>query len=783
MFSFLVRTLLALSLMMLPATSQAQMLMTGVGPGSGGSGSHSFMLQMQTNCPFTVCAGSYGAYSFMFGAASPYVPVTDYNSVWTLQPGTFPNNSVLNWKTPSGAPNSTICGGLCGVWGGLTLVYANYDASLPKVTVTPQMMSDITSYTKNYSFTYSGVGLFDSLSEFWATQSAHPSPDANSNSAALYEIGYILHDPTYAFHNSGTVVGTNFADNGVTFSVRSHGTYYTIANLAGVDVASGSLNEVNLIKYLTAWGAVSGSEWINGENFGIEPQANTVPNVGQYNVVSYAASMVGNTGGGNADYLGTNLFPDTNDFTGWTLGDVTSITGQADFNGGTSAILLQETATTATHGPFIVSTTVPSRALDLVWFEDILPNKGRNFIELFLSDTAFSNQLVSVFDTTALTTSTTAQIGSLTLVTRQIIDLGNGWRRIFVRAHKPSGITTIFTAVQLMSNATTTTYLGDVTKGMTFRVRNRLSEGQGVTLTGTCPAGNTSAAYTCTPTIVGGQDPISCGLGTGALPTGWSINSTTCVVSGTTTVAGTYNFSIRATYASIFFSDLPETVMVTTVSLPTNTVAPTITNPSVQATFTVQGMSLTCNNGTWTGSPTFAYEWRHSGTIISGQTAQTYTVQSGDNALLIDCGVTGNNIAGSVGPVISSNNATGIAGTLMVNEQPSSQGAWGASGGWSYTLNRINASGSTSFNGIARPISGLTAGKTLQIIHDQSVTSGDFQFQATGATNPNGTDRATTGTAFTDSIVIPASPTGIKIQNQAAGTTGWVQNILAVQLP
>lgn len=77
-------------------------------------------------------------------------------------------------------------------------------------------------------------------------------------------------------------------------------------------------------------------------------------------------------------------------------------------------------------------------------------------------------------------------------------------------------------------------------------------------------------------------------------------------------------------------------------SAPVNTVAPALSGSFFA------GQVLTCSTGTWINSPTgYAYQWRLSGVNISGATSNTYTVQNGDDGLLLDCVVTASNLSGS----------------------------------------------------------------------------------------------------------------------------------------
>lgn len=76
---------------------------------------------------------------------------------------------------------------------------------------------------------------------------------------------------------------------------------------------------------------------------------------------------------------------------------------------------------------------------------------------------------------------------------------------------------------------------------------------------------------------------------------------------------------------------------------PANTVLPSITSsPTV-------GTTVTATTGTWTGTPTitYAYQWKLNGTNISGATASTYVIQSGDVGQSLTVTVTATNSAGS----------------------------------------------------------------------------------------------------------------------------------------
>jgi hypothetical protein len=84
---------------------------------------------------------------------------------------------------------------------------------------------------------------------------------------------------------------------------------------------------------------------------------------------------------------------------------------------------------------------------------------------------------------------------------------------------------------------------------------------------------------------------------------------------------------------------------------PTNSIAPVITGAAVVDEV------LNVTSGTWTGSPTFAYQWRRGGVAISGATTNSYTLVSGDITSIITCTVTGTNGSGSVGALSNATDA------------------------------------------------------------------------------------------------------------------------------
>jgi hypothetical protein len=97
---------------------------------------------------------------------------------------------------------------------------------------------------------------------------------------------------------------------------------------------------------------------------------------------------------------------------------------------------------------------------------------------------------------------------------------------------------------------------------------------------------------------------------------------------------------------------------------PQNTSPPTISGAAQQ------GQTLTANNGTWTDTPSFGYQWRRCDSTggacvnIAGATAKTYALGASDVGSTIRVVVTGTNSAGS--------NAATSAATGVVQAAPAS---------------------------------------------------------------------------------------------------------------
>jgi hypothetical protein len=74
---------------------------------------------------------------------------------------------------------------------------------------------------------------------------------------------------------------------------------------------------------------------------------------------------------------------------------------------------------------------------------------------------------------------------------------------------------------------------------------------------------------------------------------------------------------------------------------PINSVTPALSGTAQE------GQTLTCSTGTWSGTPTYTYQWKRNGSNIGSATNSTYTLITADVGQSIKCTVTATNALGS----------------------------------------------------------------------------------------------------------------------------------------
>lgn len=97
-----------------------------------------------------------------------------------------------------------------------------------------------------------------------------------------------------------------------------------------------------------------------------------------------------------------------------------------------------------------------------------------------------------------------------------------------------------------------------------------------------------------------------------------------------------------AVTAGLTTSGINESLREAFPTTPASAAAPELTGTAIA------GSVLTCSQGTWAHEPTYVvYQWLRGGAVISGQSGDTYTLQTADQGQAITCVVTAGNGAGA----------------------------------------------------------------------------------------------------------------------------------------
>lgn len=128
----------------------------------------------------------------------------------------------------------------------------------------------------------------------------------------------------------------------------------------------------------------------------------------------------------------------------------------------------------------------------------------------------------------------------------------------------------------------------------------------------TLPAGTTGQGYSQTIFATGGTGPYTFAVTAGALPTGLSLNTSTGAITGTTTVPGTFSFTITATDADSCTGTQDYAVDVNNALCPTLSLAPP-TFPDA-----IFGVAYSQNASASGGQEPYTYAITGTGTLPSG---------------------------------------------------------------------------------------------------------------------------------------------------------------------
>jgi len=260
------------------------------------------------------------------------------------------------------------------------------------------------------------------------------------------------------------------------------------------------------------------------------------------------------------------------------------------------------------------------------------------------------------------------------------------------------------------------------------------------------PAATLGTAYNQTLTASGGTAPRAFAVTAGALPTGLSL-STAGVLSGTPTVAGTYNFSITVTDSSTGTGPFTAVQAYTIVAS-----APTITIGGSPSAGTVgvayPGVTFTASGGV--GPYGFAVT---SGALPAGLTLSTTGTLSGTPTA-----------GGSFSFTVTATDARGFTGaqaltltvaapTLAIGPGSLATGAFGSAYSQTFTL-----SGGTAPARFAVTAGALPAGLNLSaagVLSGTPTAASTFNFTVTATDSSTGTGPYSASQAFSVTIAAP----------------------------
>jgi hypothetical protein len=155
----------------------------------------------------------------------------------------------------------------------------------------------------------------------------------------------------------------------------------------------------------------------------------------------------------------TNLLIRSAEFTDatWTKTNVTATDGQSAPDGTTNADAILETVDSGLH---FTQQTVTVATTATHTYSVFLKANGRNFASVFVRENVNSGATY-VSATVDLSNGT---VSGATVGTASIQSIGNGWYRVSLSASIDSG--TRYAQVRIREDASTTSYAGDITKGI-----------------------------------------------------------------------------------------------------------------------------------------------------------------------------------------------------------------------------------------------------------------------------------------------------------------------------
>lgn len=182
------------------------------------------------------------------------------------------------------------------------------------------------------------------------------------------------------------------------------------------------------------------------------------------------------------------------------------------------------------------------------------------------------------------------------------------------------------------------------------------------------------------------------------------------------------------------------------VPAPVNSVAPVITGTARE------GQTLSASTGTWSGSPTYAYQWKRGGANIGGATANEYTAVTADVGSVLTVTVTATNVGGSASATSAATSAIlplaptnfvapSISGAPEVGQTlTASDGTWTGSPSFAYQWKRDGANiGGATNSTYLLVLADVNAAITVTVTGTNGGGSASATSAATATVVPQGT--------------------------------------------
>ena len=209
-------------------------------------------------------------------------------------------------------------------------------------------------------------------------------------------------------------------------------------------------------------------------------------------------------------------------------------------------------------------------------------------------------------------------------------------------------------------------------------------------------------------------------------------------------------------------SGINETLHEAFPTTPSSTAAPALTGTPVV------GQALSCSQGSWSHEPTYlVYQWLRNGTVISGQTGSTYTLQAGDQGRSVTCVVWAGNGAGVAS---ATSNAVAIPVPLAVFVSAKVKGA--------VQLVTLRCPGPGACSGIVKFVARVTTGRGKRK-KTSNVTIGSARFSIAAGKS------ITLGVRVTGQgpkLLIKSGRRGLKVQITGTGVKAGAATLKAPKL-